>query len=294
MTGCLGARVLGCMGARVLGCMGALVLGCLGAVATPAAARAQGSVDADRVVTAVRAAMAPALPFPESDEFGSLPKDGKSTTTWMVKPHAPGDRSIEVIANPLNLANQQRATKAMAQIQASLESAQRRSEAQYERAIAEAKRTGRSQDVDGVTLSDEGVAGARIDAEAHVTIDVDFNKPSYLFSIASSIEPSASRSMSVPGAVAIVTVPSNVYRQKTEPAYDDHFCPAESLVFFGGLGAPDVDRRSETSFQVTAAATSSAAGAPVRSLVLRLRGNDTLIAQILRTSEWNAVLELLK
>jgi len=45
---------------------------------------------------------------------------------------------------------------------------------------------------------------------------------------------------------------------------------------------------------VTAVATASANGAPVRSLVLRLRGNDTLIAQILRTSDWNGVLELLK
>ena len=79
-------------------------------------------------------------------------KTEKPRTRGWCGPHAAGDRSIEVIANPLNLANQQRATKAMAQIQASLESAQRRSEAQYERAVAEAKRTGTSQDVDGVTL----------------------------------------------------------------------------------------------------------------------------------------------
>ena len=80
----------------------------------------------------------------------------------------------------------------MAQIENNIEAAQRRAAAQYERAVAEAKRTGRSQDVDGVTLSDEGLAGARIDAESHVTIDVAFNEPSYRVEIASSVQPAPS------------------------------------------------------------------------------------------------------
>lgn len=247
-----------------------------------------------RVMAAVRAAVTPALPFPESDEAGSLPKDGKTTEGWMVRPHAAGDRSIEVIANPLNLANQQRAAKAMAQIQASLELAQRRSEAQYERAIAEAKRTGRSQDVDGVTLSDEGLAGARIDAEDHVTIDVEFNQPDYRVTIDSSIEPSPSRTLTIAGATAVITVASNVYRQKSGSATDDRFCPAETLVFFGGLHAPNVDKRSDHTYTVTVAADSPDAAAAVRSVVVRLRGNETLIAQIVRGSDWGRVVELLK
>jgi hypothetical protein len=246
----------------------------------------------ERVMAAVRAAVMPALPYPESDADGMLPKDEKSTDPWMVRPHAPGDRSIEVIANPLNLGNQQRATRAMAQIQASLESAQRRSEAQYERAIAEAKRTGRSQDVDGVSLSDEGLAGARIDAEAQVTIDVEFNQAAYRFTIASSIAPSPSRT-AIPGAVAVLTVPSNVYRQKTAASSDERFCPAETLLFFGGLTTPDVDERSDNSFAVTAAAASDTPAA-VRSIVVRLRGNDTVIGQIVRGSDWGRVVELLK
>lgn len=248
----------------------------------------------ERVMAAMRAAVMPALPFPESDDEGSLPKDGKTTEAWMVRPHAAGDRSIEVIANPLNLANQQRATKAMAQIQASLESAQRRSEAQYERAIAEAKRTGRSQDVDGVTLSDEGLAGARIDAEAHVTIDVEFNQPAYSFTVTSSMAPSPSRTITIPGAVAVITVPSNVYRQKTATSSDERFCPAETLLFFGGLHAPDVDEHANDSFTVTASAAAAETRPGVRSMVVRLRGNDTLIAQILRGSDWGRVVELLK
>ena len=290
MNGCRGARVQGCRGARVQGCRGALVL--LIATATPALA--QVPVDSDLVVTAVRAAVAPALPYPESDEAGSLPKDGKTTAAWMVRPHAPGDRSIEVIANPLNLANQQRAARAMAQIQESLESAQRRSEAQYERAIAEAKRTGRSQDVDGVTLSDEGLAGARIDAEDHVTIDVEFNQPAYSFAVASSIAPAPSRTLSIPGAVAVITVPSNVYRLKTASSSDERFCPAETLLFFGAVHVPTVDARSNSSFTVAAAAAATANPAAVHTVVVRLRGNDTLIAQIVRGSDWTRVAELLK
>jgi len=280
----------GCTGARVHGCRGALVL----VIATALPALAQVPVDSDLVMKAVRASVAPALPFPASDEEGSLPKDGKTTDAWMVRPHAPGDRSIEVIANPLNLANQQRATKAMAQIQASLESAQRRSEAQYERAIAEAKRTGRSQDVDGVTLSDEGLAGARIDAEDHVTIDVEFNQPAYSFAVASSIAPAPSRTLAIPGAVALITVPSNVYRQKSASSTDERFCPAETMVFFGAVRVPEVDEPSNNAFTVTAAGTSAENAHAVRSVVVRLRGNETLIAQILRGSDWTRVVELLK
>ena len=78
----------------------------------------------------------------------------------------------------------------MAQIQAKIESAQRRAEAQYERAVAEAKRTGKSQDVDGVTLVVTKAWPARsIDAESHVTIDVAFNQPSYRYTVSSGIMP---------------------------------------------------------------------------------------------------------
>ena len=268
------------------------LLALLATVGAPAQGR-QGPDD-ERVMATVRAALTAALPYPESDEAGSLPKDGTSTAAWLVRPHAPGDTSIEVIANPLNPVNQQRATRAMTQIQASLESAQRRAEAQYERAIAEAKRTGRSQDVDGVTLSDEGLAGARIDAEAHVTIDVAFNQPAYRFTVASAIEPSPSRAIAIPGAVAVMAVPANVYRERTAASSDERFCPAETLVFFGAVSSPDVAGRSGNSFTVTATEAPAKNAVAVRSLVVRLRGNETLIAQILRGSAWAQVVELLK
>lgn len=211
------------------------------AIAAPVVAGAQDATLSDRVMQALRAAMAPALPYPASDAAGSLPADGRSDAPWMVRPIEPGERTLQILANPLNEAHQRRAAKAMAEIEMSIEAAQRRAELQFERAIAEAKRTGRSQDVDGVTLSDEGLAGAKIDAESHVTIDVSFNEP-------------------VAAAVSIATTPSSVYR-----------------------GDDGIERFREAQATVS-----------VSSLVIRLRGNETLIAELLRKSNWASLRELLK
>lgn len=219
---------------------------------TPASAQTHDDALVGRVMTAVRAAVAPALPFPASDELGSLPADGKANDPWLVKPLQGGDRTIEVLANPLNEEHQRRATNAMAQIEASIEAAQRRADIQYERAIAEARRTGRSQEVDGVTLSDEGLAGARIDAESHVTIDVVFNAPA-------------------PGGVTISTTPAGVYR-------DDN----------------GVERFREGQSTVLLGRTPPAPDAALSSLGITLRGNEALIADLLRKSRWNSLLELLK
>jgi hypothetical protein len=206
-----------------------------------AGAAAQDQARVDRAVQAVRAAMAPVLPFPASDELGSLPADGKSDAPWMLKPVQPGERTIEILANPLNEDHQRSAARAMAQIEQSIEAAQRRADLQYERAIAEAKRTGRSQEVDGVTLNDEGLAGARIDAESHVIVDVAF-----------ADTPSRN--------VTTSTTPPGVYR---DDAGVERFREAQAIVTAGPL-------------------------------LVTLRGNETLIADLLRKSDWNSLLELLK
>jgi hypothetical protein len=224
----------------------------LAVIGTPSSVSAQDDVLAARVMAAVRAVVAPALPFPPSDDLGSLPADGKAHDPWMVKPLQPGDRTIEVLANPLNEAHQRRATRAMAEIEQSIEAAQRRADLQYERAVAEAKRTGRSQDVDGVTLSDEGLAGARIDAESHVTIEISLNEPA-------------------PDGVTITSTPSGVYQ-------DDH----------------RVERFREAQSTVQLGRVNSSPHAGLSSLAIRLRGNETLIADLLRKSDWNSLLELLK
>lgn len=211
------------------------------AIAAPVHAGVQDTTLTDRVMQAVRATLAPALPYPASDADGALPANGKSDAPWMVRPIQPGERTLRILANPLNEAHQRRAARAMAEIEASIEAAQRRAEAQFERAIAEAKRTGRSQDVDGVTLADEGIAGAKIDAESHVTIDVSFDEP-------------------VAAGVSITSTPSSVYR-----------------------GDDGIERFREAHATVA-----------VSSLVIRLRGNETLIAELLRKSNWASLPELLK
>ena len=243
-------------------------------------------------MAALRAALAPALPFPDTDDSGSVPANNSPVPLWMVRPLQPGERSIEVMANPLNEINQARATRAMAQIGAAIDAAQKRAELQYERAIAEAKRTGRSQEVDGVGLSDEGVAGARIDAEAHVTIDAEFNHPSYRYAVESSVAPAPSRLTAVPGAVAVVTVPSNTFRTRMGQRTEERYCAAETIVFFGALASPEVRERGENAFEVAASAGESSA--TLRTLALRFRGNEVLIAEILGKTDWNQVQELLK
>lgn len=270
---------------------GARVLLVLLACACPLLAHAQGTADGDRVMAVVRAALAPALPFPDADDTGS-PINASPVPLWVVMPLLPGERSIEVTANPLNTVNQKRAAQAMAQIGASIDLAQRRAELQYENALAEAKRTGRSQDVDGVSLSDEGVAGARIDAEAHVLIDVGFNQAAYSVAIESSVAPAAPPA-SVAVAVAVISVPSTTYRIKTAQRSEERYGTAETLIYFGGVAPPEVRERSANLYEVTSAAPAGAA-TPVRSVMVRLRGNEGLIADIVAKADWKQVLELVQ
>lgn len=254
----------------------------------PVVIGAQDHTLSDRVMQAVGAAMAPALPFPASDALGSLPADGRSDAPWMVRPIQPGERTLEILANPLNEDHQRRASKAMAEIGASIEAAQRRAEVQFERAVAEAKRTGRSQDVDGVTLSDEGIAGARIDAESHVTIEVLFNQPAYRLEVESSVPPNVTYP---PGLNALVlAVPQNIYRDDRD---QQRLCEAETYIFMGRFSPPAVGQRGKSQ-HVLATSTVAVDESKVSSLVLRLRGNEALIADLLRKSNWNSLLELLK
>ena len=185
--------------------------------------------------------------FPNSDEDGAVPANGNTEALWMVRPLQPGDRSIEVIANPLNEVNQLRATRAMAQIENNIQAAQRRAAPQYDRAVSEAKRTGRSQEVDGVTLADEGVAGAKIDAESHVTIDVAANEPSFSFDVDSSIQPAPSTQVAIPGAAAVIAMPSNTFRDGDTNV--ERYAEAQTLVFLGRVAAPEVQKRADQPFR---------------------------------------------
>lgn len=235
-----------------------------------------------RVISAVREAMKAALPFPDTDRSGVVPADGKTEPLWMVRPPEPGEQLFEVIANPLNEMNQLRAARAMAQIQDNVEAAQRRAALQYERAIAEAKRTGKSQEVDGVTLADEGIAGAKIDADSHVAIEVASRQQSYAFEIASAME---SLSTTTLDGRVVIAVPASTFRD--ERLGTDRYAEAQTFVFLGRIPQPQVRHLANHSFEITASADTP-------SMVVRLRGNEALIADLVRKTNWHALLELLK
>lgn len=260
------------------------------AVVAPGVSAQEQSAPSPEVMAAIRAALRPALPFPDSDEAGLLPADGTSTAPWMVRPIEPGQRVIEVLSNPLNPDQGRHAAKGMAEIQSAIEAAQRKADSQYEHALAEVQRTGRSQDITGITLADEGVAGARIDADLHLTIEVDADLHVAGGVIATSIEPEVSSV--VPGAVAVVSVPSNVYRSGRT---DERFCQAERWIFFGAFAAPTVIRRGATAFDVAASPIAQAASGPprLRTLAVRLRGNESLMADVIRRADWSQVRALL-
>ena len=249
-----------------------------------------------RVMTTVRAAMKPALPFPASDESGNMPVVENPKDEFMIRPQQDGDNAIEVLANPLNPEHQARAAKAMRQIEDSIEAAQRKADAQYERALADARRTGKTQAVDGVTLSDEGIAGARVDAESHFTIEVEFNKASYQYTVASSLEPAAVAGASVPGAVATLSVPAHVYRDKTDNPNEDRFCVAETQIYFGAIASPQIKRRANDVYDVTTVETpvTGAASGGLRTLVVRMRGNENLMAAVLKSTDWAQIVALLR
>lgn len=244
------------------------------------------SQDADRVMQALRAALAPALQqFPETDDSGASPRGGNTQAEWMVRPPEAGEHTIEVLANPLNDANQAKANKAMALIERNIEAAQRRAAAQYEAAVAEAKRTGKSQDVDGVTLGDEGIDGAKIDAESHLTIDVLFNQPAYKFTFASSVQPQV-RATAASGIV--IGIPPNTYKDDRGERYAE----AETIVFLGSVTSPSSDKTGDHSYELSASAKPSSA--PISSIVIHMKGNDVLMADLLKKTDWNTLLELLK
>jgi hypothetical protein len=263
------------------------------AVIAGAPAAAQDDALGERVMARVRSALAGS--FVASDALGSLPADGKASDPWMIRPHQTGDRAIEILANPLNEDYQRRAAKAMAEIGQSIEAAQRRAELQYERAIAEAKRTRRSQDVDGVTLADEGVAGARIDAESHVTIEVSFNQPAYKFEVRSAVEPLSSGVNpfgSIAGVAATLWIPPNVYRDAETDV--DRFCEAETYIFLGRTSKPEIDHEDRNRFSMTATGGLPSNAGAISSIVIRLRGNERLVADLARTSKWGSVVELIE
>jgi hypothetical protein len=249
-------------------------VGVVGEVALAGLVALVGSASAQppRVQTLV-SILRPVLPYPAADVTGDVPIGGGAESRWFVLWPAEGESRVVVRANPLHPDTQAAGTEAMERIQEAVIAAERRAQAAYERALEELRRTGKTADLEGISLDDEGVAGERIDAELELTIEVE---AAGSFEIGSSIEPVVTTL--VPG-LFVVQVPPNTYRETTTGGAKQRFRPAEARVFFGVTNKPTVNRRDQDRFAVTVSSATDA-------FVVSLRGNATLLKDVLAQTDW--------
>jgi hypothetical protein len=240
------------------------------------------------VMKAVRAAIAPVTAsLPAADVDGAVPVGNNTEALWMVMPD-PTEYLIEFRVNPLNAQNQREAARAMALIERNIEAAQRRAAAQYDRAVEEARRTGKSQEVDGVTLSDEGVEGAKIDAESQVVIETELNRAAYNSEIKSGAPPVLTTQLG--GAVAIVAFPANTYKDAQTNA--DRYFAAEAMIFVGRLGPPKVSKSGDNTYGVLALTNLADRQGGINNIVVKLKGNEAFVKELLNKSNWSGLAEL--
>ena len=113
-------------------------------VALSLARTAAQPVDPAELGDALKVALARALPFPEARSDGTPP--GSATDpVWIVRWPVEGNLRVDVLANPLNPGNHERALKAEAEIQRAVMASQRQSQADYEQAVSDFERTGKGR-----------------------------------------------------------------------------------------------------------------------------------------------------
>ena len=201
----------GCKGAGVHGCMGAGGARCWCCSCCVASRRAGSLAIASWPPFARR--WRRRCRFPTAMTTARCRLNGNTEALWMVRPLQPGDRSIEVIANPLNEVNQLRATRAMAQIENNIAggAAARRAAVRSRRGGSEAhrqvagsrrrhaRRRRRRRREDRCRIARHDRRGRRTSRR-------------YKFDVDSSIQPAPSTQVTIPGAVAVIAMPSNTYR----------------------------------------------------------------------------------
>lgn len=225
---------------------------------------------------AVWAAVQPALPFPTANDRDE-PVDGSDSARWIVRRvAAEGPLVVEVLANPFNREAQATAVQDMAAIQREVVAAERRAQVEFERAIGSVRETGVPVDVRGVTLSDEGLAGDRADAESRLTVDVEVSSVERTLSVAAAVAPRIADEAR--GAAWVITTPARVL---PESGGRTRYHAAEALLAFAA-GAPSIDAGVSGRFTVRAAPRDAAA--PL--VLVTLRGNGTLIEDVLARGEW--------
>lgn len=236
----------------------------------------QGSATASDVRAAVWAALQPALPFPAATDRNE-PVDGSETARWVVR-RAAGDEAplvAEVLANPLNREAQVAAVKDMEAIQREVLGAERRAQAELDRAMSDVRERGGSRQIHGVTLDDEGVAGERADAESTLAVEVDDVMDEDAATITAAEPPAVTER---PGAF-LVRVPARTVEAEG-PDGRAHYYPAEARLYFTA-SAPSVVPAAAGTFIVRVVP-------PAGGLtVVVVRGNQALVEQVLERADWS-------
>ena len=233
---------------------------------------------------ALRPALARALPFPEAQPDG-MPVGGVTEPLWIVRWPAAGDLRVDVLANPLNPGNHERAMKAEAEIQRAAMASQRKSQADYEQALRDFQRTGTVGDIREISLRDDGVAGERYDAESQLTIRADEFGDAHAFTVGTSRLPEALPASA--GPAVIVRVAANTYREPGtagDPGLT-RFCAEQAWVYFGALTTPVITRRSDDSAAVSVARAPGAS----RGVVVSISGNAELVNRVLQQADWGSL-----
>jgi hypothetical protein len=226
---------------------------------------------------ALVAALRPVLIYPSANAAGDLPSDNSAESRWFVVwPAERDDSRVIVRANPLHPDVQKMSAEAMEDINAAVTAAERRAQAAYDRAIDQLRKTGKSTELEPVTLDDEGIAGERIDAELEVTIELT---PVAAFELISGAAPAI---QAVPNTAAWrVSVPANTYRLTTGTDRREHFRAAESRLYFGVSTPPTVARvGDEPRYRVHITPSATA-------ICVTVRGHEALVGAIVATTDWS-------
>jgi len=259
----------------------------LGALAAALPAHAQPPSD-EALHRAFVTALRPALPFPEAGADGT-PLNGQTDPVWTVRWPDAGDARVEVLANPLNAGNRERALTVEKAIQQAAMKSQQRSQGDYEQALSDFQRTGRVSGIREISLDDDGLAGQRYDADSHLVLSVAPLDDDLSFSVATGVAPGVVTG--VAGPAMVIRVPANVYKAPAESGEppDEHYCAEQAWVVFGASGPPTIIRREDgPQVDVTVPVAGASAG-PRRGLVVTMSGNPALVDQALRNADWLAL-----
>lgn len=240
---------------------------------------AQSIDDAD-LREALKEALAPALPFPAARPDGT-PETGGADAVWTVRWAPPDEPRVEVLANPLNDENRRRALAAEQAIQKAAMQAQRRSQADYEQALSDFQRTGRTSEIREISLRDDGVAGERYDAESQLTVSAERIDTPRTLAVAGGSRPEAVAV--APDASAVLRVPASTYLEEGPDGVPGalRYAPEQAWILVGGLAADPPSGPDAASPDVTVSPVDRRGG-----VLVWIRGNAELVEQIVTRGAW--------